>query len=47
MERLPRRTDEETREDTETDADAEAETGTILKTTGDVADDEENGQDSE
>jgi hypothetical protein len=27
--------------------DAEAETGTILGTTGDVADDEDNGQDSE
>jgi hypothetical protein len=47
MERLLRRTDEETREGTESDTDAEAETGTILGTTGEAADDEDNGQDSE
>jgi hypothetical protein len=43
MGRRLRRTDKETGEDT----DAEAETGTILGTTRDVADDEDNGQDSE
>jgi hypothetical protein len=47
MRRLLRRADEETGEDTETDTDAEVETRTILGTARDVADDEDNGQDSE
>jgi hypothetical protein len=47
MRRLLRGPDEETEEDTETDTDAEAETRTILGTARDVADDEDNGQDTE
>jgi hypothetical protein len=47
MRRLLRGPDEETGEDTETDTDAEAEIRTILGTARDVADDEDNGQDSE
>jgi hypothetical protein len=47
MRRLLRRADKETGEDTETDTDAEAGTRTILGTARDVADDEDNGQDSE
>jgi hypothetical protein len=45
--RLLREPDEETGEDTETDTDAETETRTILGTARDVADDEDNGQDTE
>jgi hypothetical protein len=47
MGKLLRRADEETEEHTETDTDAEAETRIILGTARDVANDEDNGQDSE
>jgi hypothetical protein len=46
MRRLLRGPDEEMGEDTETDTDAEAEIRTILGTARDVADDEDNGQDT-